>query len=150
MKERRDFNFFHFMLDMENGPCAAKRITGCGAGTEYLAVTPEGDLYPCHQFAGEPAFRLGSVTEGLQNTDRQAQFKEINVHTTPACRDCFAKYFCSGGCAANAYHAGGGLQTPDATACALQKTRLECALYLKAAALAPTEKEDGKLIMKLK
>ena len=126
------FNFFHFMLDMENGPCAAKRITGCGAGTEYLAVTPEGDFYPCHQFVGDGEFCLGNLESGLLNKDWQAKFAYCNVHTKPECLDCWAKFFCSGGCAANAYYLNGDIMKPDAIGCELQKKRLECALYLYA------------------
>jgi len=129
----RDFNFFHFMLDMTNGPCAAKRITGCGAGTEYLAVTPEGDLYPCHQFVGDEQFCLGNLENGIIHTDWQEEFSKCNVYTKPECDKCWAKYFCSGGCAANAYHINGDIMKPDEIGCELQKKRLECALYLLAA-----------------
>jgi len=128
----RDFNFFHFMLDLTNGPCVAKRITGCGAGTEYLALTPEGDLYPCHQFVGDKQFRLGSLDEGIIQTAWQEKFSHCNVYTKPECDDCWAKYFCSGGCAANAYYINGDIMKPDEIACELQKKRLECALYLLA------------------
>jgi len=128
----RDFNFFHFMLDMTNGPCAAKRITGCGAGTEYLAVTPEGDLYPCHQFVSDKAFFLGNLDTGVVNTDWQKEFSKCNVYTKPECDKCWAKYFCSGGCAANAYQANGDIMKPEEIGCELQKKRVECALYLLA------------------
>ena len=133
MAKRREFNFFHFMLDMTNGPCAAKRITGCGAGTEYLAVTPEGDLYPCHQFVGDTQFCLGNLESGVIHTDWQEQFSKCNVYTKPECEKCWAKYFCSGGCAANAFHLSGDIMKPDEIGCELQKKRLECALYLLAA-----------------
>jgi len=133
VKRGRDFNFFHYMLDMTNGPCAAKRITGCGAGTEYLAVTPEGDLYPCHQFVGDKQFRLGDLDNGIVQTKWQEQFAKCNVYTKPECDACWAKYFCSGGCAANAFHLSGDIMKPDEIGCELQKKRLECALYLLAA-----------------
>ena len=126
----RNFNFFHFMLDMTNGPCASKRITGCGAGTEYLAVTPEGDLYPCHQFVGYEEFCLGNLDRGIGINKWQEQFDKCNVYTKPECDACWAKYFCSGGCAANAYHINGDIMKPDEIGCELQKKRLECALYL--------------------
>ncbi|MCL2399259.1 MAG: thioether cross-link-forming SCIFF peptide maturase [Defluviitaleaceae bacterium] len=126
-----NFNFFHFMLDMTNGPCAAKRITGCGAGTEYLAVTPEGDLYPCHQFVGDKEFRLGDLDSGISANKWQEQFDKCNVYTKPECDTCWAKYFCSGGCAANAFHVNGDIMKPDEIGCRLQKKRLECALYLQ-------------------
>jgi len=129
----KKFNFFHFMLDMTNGPCAAKRITGCGAGTEYLAVTPEGDLYPCHQFVGDRQFHLGDLDSGIVQTKWQEKFAHCNVYTKPECNDCWAKYFCSGGCAANAFHISGDIMKPDKVGCELQKKRLECALYLLAA-----------------
>jgi len=128
----RDFNFFHFMLDMTNGPCAAKRITGCGAGTEYLAVTPEGDLYPCHQFVSDKAFLLGNLNTGVTNTDWQKEFSKCNVYSKPECDTCWAKYFCSGGCAANAFQANGDIMKPETIGCELQKKRIECALYLLA------------------
>jgi len=130
-----NFNFFHFMLDMEGGPCAAKRITGCGAGTEYLAVTPEGDLYPCHQFVGYEQFCLGNLESGIIKTEWQEAFSRCNVYTKPECDDCWAKYFCSGGCAANAYHINNDIMKPDEIGCKLQKKRLECALYLLAVSL---------------
>ena len=126
----KSFNFFHFMLDMTNGPCAAKRITGCGAGTEYLAVTPEGDLYPCHQFVGDEKFKLGDLDSGVLQTEWEEKFSKCNVYTKPECDECWAKYFCSGGCAANAYHLNGDIMKPDEIGCELQKKRLECALYL--------------------
>jgi uncharacterized protein len=106
MQSRHDgnwLNFFHFMLDMDHGPCLKKRITGCGAGTEYVAVTPDGDIYPCHQFVGEEGFAMGNVLTGAFDDTMQKPFQSCNVRTKPACRDCWAKYFCSGGCAANAW-----------------------------------------------
>ena len=125
-----DINFFHFKLDLLNGPCVAKRITGCGAGTEYLAITPEGDIYPCHQFVGDDQFLLGSLQLGIVKTLWQQEFAHCNVYTKPECDECWAKYFCSGGCAANAFHINGDIMKPDHIGCELQKKRLECALYL--------------------
>ena len=96
----KDFNFFHFMIDLEGGPCVAKRLSGCGSGTEYLAVTPTGDLYPCHQFVGNPDFLMGNVRDGVVRTDIRDEFKECNVYAKPKCRECFMRFYCSGGCAA--------------------------------------------------
>ena len=129
-KGREKFNFFHFMIDLENGPCAAKRITGCGAGTEYLAVTPEGDLYPCHQFVGDKQFLLGNLDDGVIKADWQEKFSRLNVYTKPECAGCWAKYYCGGGCAANAFYTNGDIAKSDLTGCELQKKRTECALYL--------------------
>jgi uncharacterized protein len=128
-----DFNFFHFMIDLEGGPCVYKRLSGCGSGTEYLAVTPTGDLYPCHQFVGDTDFRLGDVWKGIDRTDIVTDFKGANVYSRPACRECFAKYYCSGGCAANAYNFTGDIRGNYALGCELQKKRIECAIMLKAA-----------------
>lgn len=134
--QKENFNFFHFMLDLEGGPCAAKRITGCGAGTEYLACTPEGDLYPCHQFVGDAQFCLGNLDSSIIQTDWQEQFAQCNVYSKPECDACWAKYFCSGGCAANAFHMHGDIMKVDETGCELQKKRMECALYLLANSLS--------------
>lgn len=132
-KEGRGFNFFHYMIDLSGGPCVYKRLSGCGSGTEYLAVTPWGDLYPCHQFVGEEKFCLGNVEEGIRNTDMQDTFKLCNVYAKEECRDCFAKFYCSGGCAANAYHCHGDINSPYEIGCELQRKRVECALMLQAA-----------------
>ena len=105
-----EFTFFHFMIDLEGGPCVYKRLSGCGSGTEYLAVTPSGELYPCHQFAGQPEFLMGNVDEGITRDDIREGFAGCNVYSRPACRDCFAKYYCSGGCAANAYNFTGDIR----------------------------------------
>ena len=131
-RKKNKFNFFHFMLDPEGGPCAAKRITGCGAGTEYLACTPEGDLYPCHQFVGSGQFKLGDINTGIVQTAWRERFMKCNVYTKPECDACWAKFYCSGGCAANAYHVNGDIMKPDAIGCELQKKRIECAMYLLA------------------
>lgn len=132
-KEGRGFNFFHYMIDLSGGPCVYKRLSGCGSGTEYLAVTPWGDLYPCHQFVGEEKFCLGNVEEGIRNTGMQDTFKLCNVYAKEECRKCFAKFYCSGGCAANAYHCHGDINSPYETGCELQRKRVECALMLQAA-----------------
>lgn len=132
-KEGKGFNFFHFMIDLEGGPCVAKRLSGCGSGTEYLAVTPWGDFYPCHQFVGQENFLMGNVDDGIVRTDLQDSFKECNVYAKKKCRDCFAKYYCSGGCAANSYNFHGNIADTYEIGCALQKKRIECAIMLKAA-----------------
>lgn len=131
-QEGKGVNFFHFMIDLEGGPCVAKRLRGCGSGSEYLAVTPQGDLYPCHQFVGLPEFRLGDVFTGLNRTDITDTFKGINVYTKKACRECWARFYCSGGCAANAWNLNGDLASVYEIGCELQKKRVECALWLKA------------------
>lgn len=132
-KEGNGFQFFHFMIDLEGGPCVAKRLSGCGSGTEYLAVTPWGDLYPCHQFVGNEAFLMGNVWDGVKNTALGEQFKSCNVYAKEKCRECFARFYCSGGCAANAYHFHGSIQEAYDIGCALQKKRVECAIMIKAA-----------------
>lgn len=132
-KEGRAFNFFHFMIDLEGGPCVAKRLSGCGSGTEYLAVTPWGDLYPCHQFVGKDAFLMGNVFEGLKRTDIRDSFKGCNVYSKEKCKSCFARFYCSGGCAANSYNFHGNIHDTYDIGCALQKKRVECAIMIKAA-----------------
>ncbi len=126
------FNFFHFNLDIDNGSCAVKRIAGCGAGCEYMSVTPNGDLYPCHQFTGLEEFKIGSVFDGIQNNEVMSEFGEINIYSKPECKDCWAKFFCSGGCAANAYQFGGSINSTYEIGCKLQKKRIESAIYIKA------------------
>lgn len=132
-KEGRGFNFFHYMIDLSGGPCVYKRLSGCGSGTEYLAVTPWGDLYPCHQFVGEEKFCLGNVNEGVVNTEMRDTFKLCNVYAKQECRNCFAKFYCSGGCAANAYHCHCDINQPYEIGCELQRKRVECAIMLQAA-----------------
>ncbi len=132
-KAGKDFNFFHFMIDLTGGPCVAKRLSGCGSGTEYLAVTPWGDLYPCHQFVGNEAFLMGNVFDGVKRTDLQDCFKECNVYSKPKCQDCFAKYYCSGGCAANSFNFHGNINDAYDIGCELQRKRVECAIMIKAA-----------------
>ena len=131
-KENRGFNFFHFMIDLEQGPCVAKRLTGCGSGHEYLAVSPEGDLYPCHQFVGMEDFKVGNVNTGIENKHIQEVFRKSNVYTKKECRDCWVKFYCSGGCAANAYQFNKDINIPYKIGCALEKKRVECALWIKA------------------
>lgn len=132
-KEGRGFNFFHFMIDLEGGPCVAKRLSGCGSGTEYLAVTPWGDLYPCHQFVGNEEFLMGNVFDGVTRTDIRDSFKSCNVYSKEKCRECFARFYCSGGCAANSYNFHGDIHNTYDIGCALQKKRVECAIMIKAA-----------------
>ena len=141
-KEGKGFNFFHFMIDLEGGPCVAKRLSGCGSGTEYLAVTPWGDLYPCHQFVGQEQFLVGNVDTGIVRTDIRDTFKTCNVYAKEKCRDCFAKFYCSGGCAANAYNFSGSINGAYDLGCELQRKRVECAIMIKAA-LADEEKEKA-------
>lgn len=128
----KDFNFFHFMVDLTGGPCVAKRLSGCGSGTEYLAVTPEGDLYPCHQFVGQEEFKIGTVFDGIQNTELREEFANCNVYTKPECKKCWAKFYCSGGCMANANNYGGSIMNTYDIGCKLQRKRIECAIMIKA------------------
>lgn len=132
-KEGKGFNFFHFNIDLNQGPCVAKRLSGCGSGTEYLAVTPWGDLYPCHQFVGEEEFLLGNVDTGVTNTKIRDEFKLCNVYAKEKCRECFARFYCSGGCGANSYNFHGKLTDAYDIGCAMQKKRIECAIMIKAA-----------------
>ena len=132
-KEGRPFTFYHYMLDLSGGPCIYKRISGCGSGTEYMAVTPWGDLYPCHQFVGEEKFKLGNIWDGVTNTERRAEFAACNVYAHPECRDCWARLYCSGGCAANAYHATGAITGIYEYGCRLFRKRMECAIMVAAA-----------------
>ncbi len=132
-QEGRPVNFFHFMIDLEGGPCVAKRLSGCGSGTEYLSVTPWGDLYPCHQFVGQEQFLMGNLEDGIVRSDIQNEFKCCNVYAKPECQDCFAKFYCSGGCAANAYHFTGKITGNYRIGCELQRKRVECAIMIKTA-----------------
>ncbi len=132
-KEGRPFTFYHYMIDLTGGPCIYKRISGCGSGTEYMAVTPWGDLYPCHQFVGEEAFKLGNIWEGVTNREAQQQFADCNVYAHPECRDCWARLYCSGGCAANAFHATGSVTGVYEYGCTLFRKRMECAIAVAVA-----------------
>ena len=132
-KEGKPFTFYHYMIDLEGGPCIYKRISGCGSGTEYMAVTPSGDLYPCHQFVGEEKFRLGNIWDGVTNTDVRREFANCNVYAHPECRDCWARLYCSGGCAANAYHSTGSVTGVYEYGCKLFRKRMECAIAVAVA-----------------
>ena len=131
MKNGNGFNFFHFMIDLAQGPCIAKRLSGCGSGHEYLAVTPEGDIYPCHQFVGMEEFKVGNVEQGILNKDIQNYFKDSNVYSKSECSDCWARFYCSGGCAANSYQFHKDINKPYEVGCELEKKRVECALWIK-------------------
>ena len=137
-KEGKPYTFYHYMIDLKGGPCIYKRISGCGSGTEYMAVTPWGDLYPCHQFVGDEKFLLGNVFDGVTNNDIREEFRSCNVYVRPECKDCWAKLYCSGGCAANAYHATGSIRGIYEYGCTLFKKRMECAIMMQVA------KELGK------
>ncbi len=130
-REGRGFTFFHYMIDLEGGPCIYKRISGCGVGTDYMAVTPWGDLYPCHQFVGDDKFLLGNVFDGVKNTELVREFKLCNVYSRKACQDCFAKLYCSGGCSANAYHRTGAITGTCELSCELHRRRVENAIMIK-------------------
>lgn len=129
-KEGKPFTFYHYMIDLQHGPCIYKRISGCGSGTEYMAVTPWGDLYPCHQFVGDESYKLGDIYNGVTNLERQKEFFDCNVYSRAECRDCWAKLYCSGGCAANAYHATGSVRGVYKYGCELFKKRMECAIMV--------------------
>ena len=140
-KEGRGFKFFHFMLDLSQGPCVAKRLSGCGSGTEYLAVTPWGDLYPCHQFVGNEEFLLGNVDTGVVNTKVRDEFKLCNVYAKEKCKNCFARFYCSGGCTANSFNFHGSITDAYDIGCEMQKKRIECAIMIRAA-LAEDEENN--------
>ena len=129
-REGRPFTFYHYMIDLKGGPCIYKRISGCGSGTEYMAVTPWGELYPCHQFVGDEKYKLGDIWKGVTNTSIQQEFADCNVYAREECRDCWARLYCSGGCAANAYHATGSVRGVYEKGCELFKKRMECAIML--------------------
>lgn len=132
------FNFFHFMIDLKQGPCVYKRLRGCGAGNEYVAITPTGDIYPCHQFAGQTEYKMGSVLDRTFDTNAQKRFAECTVYTKKGCSDCVAKYYCSGGCNANAVHFSGDINTPYKEACAMMRKR-----FLTSLAIYAAENADG-------
>jgi uncharacterized protein len=132
-REGRPFTFYHYMIDLKGGPCIYKRISGCGSGTEYMAVTPWGDLYPCHQFVGEEKWKLGDIWQGVTNTALREEFRACNAYARPECADCWARLWCSGGCAANAWHAAGSIRGVYKPGCELFKKRIECAIMMKAA-----------------
>jgi uncharacterized protein len=132
-KEGRPFTFYHYMLDLKNGPCIYKRITGCGSGTEYMAVTPWGELFPCHQFVGDSKYSLGNIYDGVTNTEIQDGFRSCNAYAREECKDCWARLYCSGGCAANSYHATGSINGVYKYGCELFKKRIECAVMMQVA-----------------
>ena len=132
-KEGDPFTFYHYMIDLTGGPCIYKRISGCGSGTEYMAVTPWGDLYPCHQFVGEEKYKLGNIYDGVTNTAAREEFASCNLYSREECRDCWASLYCSGGCAANAYHSTGSVKGVYKAGCELFKKRMECAIALEVA-----------------
>ena len=132
-KAGNGFTFYHYMLDLSNGPCIYKRITGCGSGTEYMAVTPQGELYPCHQFVGDEKYKLGDIWNGVSNHEKVNEFKLCNAYAKEECKDCFAKLYCSGGCAANSYHATGNINGIYEYGCKLFKKRIECAIMMQVA-----------------
>ena len=139
-RKGKPFTFYHYMIDLKGGPCIYKRISGCGSGTEYMAVTPWGDLYPCHQFVGEEDFKLGDIWNGVTNQAVQEEFAECNVYAREECRDCWAKLYCSGGCAANAYHSTGSVKGVYKNGCDLFRKRMECAIMVAVARLISGEK----------
>ena len=141
-KEGKGFTFFHFMIDLTGGPCVAKRLSGCGSGTEYLAVTPWGDLYPCHQFVGEEDFLMGNVFEGIKKDEIVKEFKACNVYSKEECKKCFARFYCSGGCSANSYNFNGTINGTYEIGCKLERKRVECALMVKAALALEEETEN--------
>ena len=138
-REGRPITFYHYMLDLTGGPCLYKRISGCGSGTEYMAVTPTGDLYPCHQFVGEEAYKLGDIWNGVTENAVREQFRACNAYARPECADCWARLYCSGGCAANAYHATGSVLGVYEAGCELFRKRIECAIMIQAARATETE-----------
>ena len=138
-REGRPFTFYHYILDLKHGPCIYKRISGCGSGTEYMAVTPWGELFPCHQFVGDPKYSLGNIWDGVTNTAVQDEFRSCNAYARPECADCWARLYCSGGCAANSYHASGSIRGIYPYGCELFKKRMECAIMLQVA-----QSQDGQ------
>ncbi len=138
-KEGRGFTFYHYMIDLTGGPCIYKRISGCGSGTEYMAVTPWGDLYPCHQFVGEECYKLGDIWNGVTNENLREEFRSCNAYARPECADCWAKLYCSGGCAANSYHASGTIRGIYEPGCELFRKRIECAIMIQVAEQAETD-----------
>lgn len=144
-KDGKPFTFYHYMIDLKGGPCIYKRISGCGSGTEYMAVTPWGDLYPCHQFVGDEKFKLGDIFNGIDNTDIQNEFASCNVYAREQCKDCWAKLYCSGGCAANAYHSTGSVRGIYKYGCDLFKKRMECAIAVAVARELGGKNDDSHM-----
>ncbi|WP_024861787.1 thioether cross-link-forming SCIFF peptide maturase [Ruminococcus flavefaciens] len=135
-KKGKKFNFFHFMLDLDQGPCAIKRLRGCGCGNDYVAITPDGDIFPCHQFVGIDEYKMGNIDEGTFDQEMKADFAKAHVYSKPDCRECWAKFYCSGGCNANNYQYMGDIRTAHNISCQLEKKRLECAIMMKAVRMA--------------
>ena len=135
-KNGKKFNFFHFMLDLDQGPCAIKRLRGCGCGNDYVAITPDGDIFPCHQFVGIDEYKMGNIDEGTFNQEMKADFAKAHVYSKPDCRECWAKFYCSGGCNANNYQYMGDIRKAHKISCQLEKKRLECAIMIKAVRMA--------------
>ena len=142
-REGKGFTFFHFMLDLEGGPCVAKRLSGCGSGTEYLAVTPWGDLYPCHQFVGNEEFLMGNVEEGITRPDIADEFRGCSVYSKENCKNCFARFYCSGGCMANSYKFHHTINDTYEVSCEMERKRVECAIMIKAALADMEERNDN-------
>lgn len=143
-EEGQGYDFYHFNVDFDGGPCLPKRLAGCGSGHDYLAVSPEGDLYPCHQFVGDETYKIGTVYTGIERPEVAANFQEATILKKPTCLNCWARFNCSGGCHANNIRYGGGLYEPYAYGCDLQRKRIECALYLECKRLLDAEKAVGK------
>ncbi len=131
-KKGNKFNFFHFMIDLDQGPCAIKRLRGCGCGNDYVAITPDGDIFPCHQFVGVDEYKMGNIDEGTFNQEMKADFSKCHIYSKPDCRRCWAKFYCSGGCNANNYKYMGDVRSAHKISCELEKKRLECAIMIKA------------------
>lgn len=146
LKEGRPFRFYHFNVNLYNGPCLYKRVTSCGAGTEYFAVTPEGDLYPCHQFVGQSEFKMGTINTGIENNTLKNRFGEADIFSKEECRNCWAKLYCSGGCHANSYYSNRDILKPDETVCEMQKKRIECAIMIEVCRILENEKFTDNII----
>ena len=131
-KENDEFTFYHFNIDIQGGPCVYKRISGCGAGFEYVAITPQGDVYPCHQFVGHEEYKLGNIYDDTFDKELSRKFKESHIYNKPKCRECWARFYCSGGCQANNINFNGDMRIPYEIGCKMQKKRIECAIALKA------------------
>jgi uncharacterized protein len=142
----KGFNFFHFNVDLEGGPCLQKRVSACGAGNEYFSVVPNGDIYPCHQFAGDKKWRMGNVYEGTLNGEIRELFATSCLFTRKKCGDCFAKFICSGGCNANNYHYNGDINEPYEMTCAMMKKRIECAMHILAERKAREESQNNDTV----
>lgn len=144
LTDRRDVNFFHFNVDLAQGPCVIKRLRGCGAGCEYVAITPDGEIFPCHQFVGKDEYKLGSVFDGSFNMELSSQFAGQNIYTRPACRECWARFYCSGGCSASNLLVNGDISLSNEVACEMERKRLECAIAMQAIAAGMGETANTK------